>query len=92
MDTAALKASWGRVAATGDDVPLYFYSHLFLSHPEVRSMFPIQMTAQRETLVAALGAVVSSVDNVDTKVGRVALAPSAAEVAPGFVTNPGMSV
>ena len=65
MDTAALKASWGRVAATGDDVPLYFYSHLFLSHPEVRSMFPIQMTAQREKLVAALGAVVSNVDNLD---------------------------
>jgi len=65
MDTAALKASWGRVAAAGDDVPLYFYSHLFLSHPDVRSMFPIQMTAQREKLVAALGAVVSNVDNLD---------------------------
>ena len=65
MDTAALKASWGRVAAAGDDVPLYFYSHLFLSHPDVRSMFPIQMTAQREKLVAALGAVVSNVDDLD---------------------------
>jgi NAD(P)H-flavin reductase/hemoglobin-like flavoprotein len=65
MDTAALKASWGRVAAAGDDVPLYFYSHLFLSHPEVRSMFPIQMTAQREKLVAALGAVVSNVESLD---------------------------
>ena len=36
MDTAALKGSWAKVAAAGDDVPLYFYSHLFLSHPEVR--------------------------------------------------------
>ena len=33
MDTAALKASWANVVAAGDDVPLYFYSHLFLSHP-----------------------------------------------------------
>ncbi|HVD17872.1 MAG TPA: globin domain-containing protein [Propionibacteriaceae bacterium] len=65
MDTAALKASWGKVAANGDDVPLYFYSHLFLSHPEVRSMFPIQMTAQREKLVTALGAVVSNVESLD---------------------------
>jgi NAD(P)H-flavin reductase/hemoglobin-like flavoprotein len=65
MDTAALKASWGKVAAAGDDVPLYFYSHLFLSHPEVRSMFPIQMTAQREKLVTALGSVVSNVENLD---------------------------
>jgi NAD(P)H-flavin reductase len=65
MDTAALKASWGKVAAAGDDVPLYFYSHLFLSHPEVRSMFPIQMSGQRDKLVAALGAVVSNVDEID---------------------------
>jgi NAD(P)H-flavin reductase/hemoglobin-like flavoprotein len=60
-----LKASWGKVVAAGDDVPLYFYSHLFLSHPEVRSMFPIQMSGQRDKLVAALGAVVSSVDELD---------------------------
>ena len=48
MDTAALKASWANVVAAGDDVPLYFYSHLFLSHPEVRPMFPIQMSGQRD--------------------------------------------
>jgi NAD(P)H-flavin reductase/hemoglobin-like flavoprotein len=66
MDAAALKGSWAKVAAAGDDVPLYFYSHLFLSHPEVRSMFPIQMSGQRDKLVAALGAVVSNVDELDT--------------------------
>jgi NAD(P)H-flavin reductase/hemoglobin-like flavoprotein len=65
MDTAGLKASWGKVVAAGDDVPLYFYSHLFLSHPEVRSMFPIQMSGQRDKLVTALGAVVSNVDEID---------------------------
>jgi NAD(P)H-flavin reductase/hemoglobin-like flavoprotein len=65
MDTATLKGSWAKVAAAGDDVPLYFYSHLFLSHPEVRSMFPIQMSVQRDKLVAALGAVVSNVDELD---------------------------
>lgn len=31
----------------GDEVPLFFYSHLFLSHPEVRQMFPVSMAAQR---------------------------------------------
>ncbi len=65
MDTAALKGSWANVAAAGDDVPLYFYSHLFLKHPEVRSMFPIQMSGQRDKLVTALGAVVSNVDEID---------------------------
>jgi NAD(P)H-flavin reductase/hemoglobin-like flavoprotein len=68
MDTTALKASWANVVAAGDDVPLYFYSHLFLSHPEVRSMFPIQMSGQRDKLVAALGAVVSNVDEIDNVV------------------------
>ncbi len=68
MDTAALKASWANVVAAGDDVPLYFYSHLFLSHPEVRPMFPIQMSGQRDKLVTALGAVVSNVDEIDSVV------------------------
>jgi NAD(P)H-flavin reductase/hemoglobin-like flavoprotein len=66
MDTAGLRGSWAKVATAGDDVPLYFYSHLFLCHPEVRSMFPIQMSGQRDKLVAALGAVVSNVDELDT--------------------------
>ena len=65
MDTASLKASWGNVVAAGDDVPLYFYSHLFLSHPELRAMFPLQMTGQRDKLVTALGAVISNVDELD---------------------------
>ncbi|MGH1565374.1 FAD-binding oxidoreductase [Mumia sp. DW29H23] len=65
MDPAALKESWAYVAKNGDDVPLFFYSHLFLSHPEVRSMFPVSMSAQRDKLVTALGTVVSNVDQFD---------------------------
>jgi len=65
MDTEALKESWAAVAARGDEVPLFFYSHLFLSHPETRDMFPMSMAAQRDKLVAALGQVVSGVDALD---------------------------
>ena len=65
MDTAALKDSWALVAKSGDEVPLYFYSHLFLSHPDLRAMFPISMAAQRDKLVDALGRVVSNVDQLD---------------------------
>lgn len=65
MDPAALKESWAYVAKSGDDVPLFFYSHLFLSHPDVRSMFPVSMSAQRDKLVTALGTVVSNVDQFD---------------------------
>lgn len=65
MDTAALQDSWKHVAKSGDEVPLFFYSHLFLSHPEVRTLFPISMASQRDKLVGALGAVVSNVENLD---------------------------
>ena len=64
MDTAALKSSWEQVAKCGDEVPLFFYSHLFLSHPEVRAMFPVSMAGQRDRLVAALGRIVSHVDDL----------------------------
>jgi len=49
----------------GDEVPLHFYSDLFLKHPETRTMFPVSMQAQRAHLVEALVTIVSSVDNVD---------------------------
>lgn len=69
MDTARLKQSWNAVAAYGDQVPLHFYSTLFLSHPETRQMFPMNMAGQRDRLVTALGHVVSNVDQVDQLVG-----------------------
>jgi NAD(P)H-flavin reductase/hemoglobin-like flavoprotein len=68
MDSTALQDSWKYVAKSGDEVPLFFYSHLFLSHPEVRGMFPVSMAAQRDKLVSALGTVVSNVDNLDAVV------------------------
>ena len=68
MDTDRLKATWGEVAAHGDDVPSYFYAHLFITHPELRELFPLVMSAQRDRLVAALGRVVSSVDDLGSVV------------------------
>jgi NAD(P)H-flavin reductase/hemoglobin-like flavoprotein len=49
----------------GDAVPLFFYSDLFLRHPEVRELFPVSMAAQRDRLLHALATVVSQVDDVD---------------------------
>jgi NAD(P)H-flavin reductase/hemoglobin-like flavoprotein len=65
VDAQALKHTWGLAEKAGDDVPLFFYSHLFLAHPELRSMFPVSMTAQRDKLVSALGRIVSHVDELD---------------------------
>src|SRR6476619_4073887 len=68
MDTQRLKSTWKAVTQHGDDVALYFYAHLFVSHPELRSMFPLVMSAQRDRLVGALGRVVSSVDDLGSVV------------------------
>jgi NAD(P)H-flavin reductase/hemoglobin-like flavoprotein len=53
-------------ASLGDEVPLYFYSHLFAHHPEVREMFPVAMGAQRDKLFSALGHIISHADQIDT--------------------------
>ena len=68
MDIAAMRANFAKAAATGDEAPLYFYSHLFLSHPETREMFPVSMAHQRDRLFAALGEVVARVDDLDALV------------------------
>ncbi|WP_394554367.1 globin domain-containing protein [Agromyces sp. MMS24-JH15] len=65
MDTAALKHTWSLAESLGDEVPLFFYSHLFYTHPELRAMFPVSMTTQRDKLVGALGRIVSNVDQLD---------------------------
>jgi NAD(P)H-flavin reductase/hemoglobin-like flavoprotein len=68
VDIPAMRASFAKAAATGDEAPLYFYSHLFLSHPETRQLFPVSMAHQRDRLFAALGDVVAKVDDLDALV------------------------
>ena len=65
IDADRLKRSWELVAAYGDQVPLFFYSTLFLTHPQTRELFPVSMASQRDKLVDALGSIVSSVDALD---------------------------
>jgi NAD(P)H-flavin reductase/hemoglobin-like flavoprotein len=63
-----MRASFAKAAAAGDEAPLYFYSHLFLSHPETRKLFPVSMAHQRDRLFNALGDVVRYVDDLDSLV------------------------
>jgi NAD(P)H-flavin reductase/hemoglobin-like flavoprotein len=65
LDVARLRKNFADVAEHGDEVPLFFYSDLFIKHPEVRDMFPISMEAQRGHLVDALAKIVSRVDDAD---------------------------
>lgn len=68
MDERRLRESFARAAAYGDEVALFFYSHLFLAHPEVRDMFPVSMVNQRDKLLDALGRIVAEVSRQDTLV------------------------
>jgi NAD(P)H-flavin reductase/hemoglobin-like flavoprotein len=65
LDIARLKRSFAHIAMHGDEVPLHFYSDLFLKHPETRPMFPVSMQAQRAHLVDALVNIVAGVDSLD---------------------------
>ena len=69
LDAARLRESFARVAMHGDELPLFFYSDLFIRHPEVRDLFPVSMAAQRGHFVDALMKVVSQVDNVNDLTG-----------------------
>jgi NAD(P)H-flavin reductase/hemoglobin-like flavoprotein len=63
-----LQQSFEKVAEHGDEVPLFFYSYLFLRHPETRGMFPPGMAAQRDRLVGALARIVSGVTELESVV------------------------
>jgi NAD(P)H-flavin reductase/hemoglobin-like flavoprotein len=65
LDVARLRENLAQVTMHGDELPLFFYSDLFLRHPEVRDMFPVSMAAQRTHLVDALVKIVSQVGNAD---------------------------
>ncbi|MDR2988320.1 MAG: flavohemoprotein [Nocardiopsaceae bacterium] len=65
VDARRLKDSFAKIAMHGDEVPLFFYSDLFIRHPELRDLFPIAMKAQRDHLIAALGKIISQVDRAD---------------------------
>jgi hemoglobin-like flavoprotein len=68
VDVARLRANFALVAEHGDDVALHFYGHLFVAHPETRTLFPLNMLRQRDRLLGALGHVVSQVDHLDALV------------------------
>jgi NAD(P)H-flavin reductase/hemoglobin-like flavoprotein len=65
LDVVRLRESFARVAIHGDQLPLFFYSDLFIKHPDVRELFPVSMAAQRGHLINALVKIVSHVDSVD---------------------------
>lgn len=65
MDAQRLKDNLARVMMHDDEVPLFFFSGLFLRHPETRALFPVGMDVTRDRLVQALARIVADADNLD---------------------------
>jgi hemoglobin-like flavoprotein len=65
LDVQRLQESFARMTMHGDAAPLFFYSDLFLRHPETRDLFPVSMAAQRDRLLHALGRIVADVRHFD---------------------------
>ena len=56
-----LKESWTLVEDERDKLAGYFYARIFLSHPHLRDLFPVQMDVQRARL---LGGIVTAVQTL----------------------------
>ena len=69
VDVARLRECFAAVAVHGDELALFFYSDLFLRHPELRELFPVSMAAQRGYFTDALIKIVAQADRVEELAG-----------------------
>jgi NAD(P)H-flavin reductase/hemoglobin-like flavoprotein len=69
LDVARLRECFAAVSAHGDELALFFYSDLFLRHPELRELFPVSMAVQRGHFTDALVKIVAQADRVEELTG-----------------------
>lgn len=69
IDPTLVKSSFAAVEPHGTEVTAYFYRHLFEHHPGVRGLFAAHLDEQQDRLFAALGALVTHLEDTDTLVG-----------------------
>src|SRR5690242_13032802 len=60
-----LKESWTLVEEQQDRLASNFYARMFLTSPQLRDLFPVQMDVQRSRLLGAIVTAVQSVDDPD---------------------------
>jgi len=63
---AMVQDSFRKVAPIADQAAVIFYDRLFETSPQVRKMFPDDITEQRRKLMATLGVVVTGLSKLDT--------------------------
>jgi hemoglobin-like flavoprotein len=61
-----VQQSFAKVAPTADKAAELFYGRLFEIAPQVRKLFPDDLTEQRKKLMATLTIVVNGLDNMDS--------------------------
>jgi hemoglobin-like flavoprotein len=61
-----VQTSFSKVAPIADQAAVIFYDRLFEVAPQVRAMFPDDMTEQRKKLMATLAVVVNGLSNLDS--------------------------
>ena len=66
-----VQTSFAKVVPIADAAAALFYGRLFEIAPEVRAMFPADLTEQRRKLVAALAMVVGGLKNLDAMLPAV---------------------
>ncbi|CAM5499402.1 nitric oxide dioxygenase OS=Streptomyces aurantiogriseus OX=66870 GN=GCM10010251_04820 PE=3 SV=1 [Streptomyces aurantiogriseus] len=62
-DAVLVRRTMAEVAPAADKVTSYFYALLFVRHPDLRSLFPPAMDAQRDRLLKALLTAAEHIDN-----------------------------
>jgi NAD(P)H-flavin reductase/hemoglobin-like flavoprotein len=58
-----VKESFGVIEARAGEAMEHFYSWLFVRHPQIRAMFPLEMSVHREHVFGALARIVWSIDS-----------------------------
>jgi len=58
--------SFAKVAPISEQAAILFYDRLFKIAPQVKPMFPADLTEQRKKLMATLAVVVTGLSNLDT--------------------------
>jgi NAD(P)H-flavin reductase/hemoglobin-like flavoprotein len=61
-----VKESFAAIETHAQEVMEHFYAWLFVRHPEIRAMFPLAMSEQRERVFGALARIVWSLDSPET--------------------------
>jgi hemoglobin-like flavoprotein len=75
-----VQESFSKVAPIADQAAVLFYDRLFEVAPQVKAMFPEDMTEQRKKLMATLAVVVNGLSNLES------ILPAASALATRHVT------